>query len=566
MMKRTILLISVFVLFFHSCTEDVLKVENKSQLTSDNWYKTSQDFEAAVNSCYCHFMSRGMFALRYNNSVCTFEDRTLFETTGNDLLKELTPASELVSDMYMSLYHGAYRTTRVIQKLNEKGVDGIEGMTQKNFDYIAAQAKALRGMSYFYLTIFWDNPTFYNETNYEEDLLADLGNGDRAELWNQIEKDLTEAAQHLKRRSELTADEFGRITKGGALAQLGKSLLYKHYYYYERGFGNATEDRANLEKAKNAFLGVINSGEYQLIQPKAPKTKEDYLYALLSNTSFVDLVTPGGNTYDAENNIESVWEVQFDDAKASGNNQWFSGYYSSGALNSQWYSPLPSSYKNWEVHPAMYHAFETAGAPALFGRDPRCNASIYANGDLLDFDPASEYNKPFNAITMVKRVAMSRTLPNRIGFGLGVKKSHFPVYYKGNQAPFNDPVNKRVIRYADVLLMYAEVMFLLGDDGTGLAALNQVRKRVDMPDVSALTTEAIIHERDVELCFEGVRWLDLVRWSFSAQWNISWDKIDWGIDAKNSTNPFVKGKHEFFPFPITEIDVNHGMLKQNPNY
>ncbi len=566
MMKRFIILFFISLGFFQSCTDDVLDIENKNNLTMENWYQTADDFQAAINSCYVHFMSRGMFALRYNNSVSTWEDRTLFETTGNDRLLEMTPSSELVTDIYQSLYHGVYRTTQVLIKLNEKGVAGIENMTQDNYNYIAAQAKALRGMSYFYLVVFFDTPILYNETTYSDEYMADLSNGDREELWAQIEKDLSEAAVHLKLRSELTPDEFGRITKGGALAQLGKSLLYKHYHLYERfGNGSSAEAQADLQRARDAFQQVINSNEYMLIQPQEPKTELDYLYALLSNTSFVDLVSEN-NTYMAENNRESVWEVQFDDAMAQGNNQWFSGYYSSGALNSQWYSPLPSSYKNWEVHPAMYHAFETEGAPEGFDADPRRKGSIYSNGDLLDFDPASQYYKPFNGVTMVKRVALLRNLPNRIGFGVGVKKSHFPVYYDGNQAPFNDPVNKRVIRYADVLLMYAEVMYLLGDDGTGLNALNEVRQRVDMPVISALTTEAIIHERDIELCFEGLRWLDLVRWSFSSQWNINWNNIDWGIDATNSVNPFVVGRNEYLPFPVSEIDVNGGGLKQNSGY
>ncbi len=149
----------------------------------------------------------------------------------------------------------------------------------------------------------------------------------------------------------------------------------------------------------------------------------------------------------------------------------------------------------------------------------------------MDFDPESPYYKGFNSLINVKRVARTRKIPVPVGFGLGVKKTHFPVYWDGLQAPFNDPINRRVIRYADVLLMYAEVMFLLGDNGTGLDALNQVRARVDMPAIPALTTDAIIHERDIELAFETHRWFDLVRWSFDPDWGINWDEIEWGIDV-----------------------------------
>jgi hypothetical protein len=114
--------------------------------------------------------------------------------------------------------------------------------------------------------------------------------------------------------------------------------------------------------------------------------------------------------------------------------------------------------------------------------------------------------------------------------------------------------------------MYAEAMFLLGDDGSGLQALNEVRERMDMPQVSELTTDAIIHERDVELATEGHRWLDLIRWSFDPQWGIDWEEIDWGISSAGGTNPFVTGKHEYLPIPIREINLGQGELEQNPGW
>ncbi len=70
----------------------------------------------------------------------------------------------------------------------------------------------------------------------------------------------------------------------------------------------------------------------------------------------------------------------------------------------------------------------------------------------------------------------------------------------------------------------------------------------------------------MELAFEDHRWFDLVRWSFSPEWGIDWSKIDWGIDAANSITPFVKGKNEFFPIPINELNVNGGLLHQNPGW
>ncbi|HYW95314.1 MAG TPA: RagB/SusD family nutrient uptake outer membrane protein [Bacteroidales bacterium] len=566
-MKRYITSLILIIALVSSCTDDYLQVENKGSLTVENWYNTADDFQAALNSAYIPMMENGMFALDMTLTFGTFEDRTLFENTGRDRFSTMYPSSGDASNTWGSLYFGVYRTSKLLSMLNEKGVDGIEGMTAGNFDYIAAQARALRGMYYFYLTIIFDRPILYDENSLPDNYSAVYSNANQSDLWNQIEKDFTDAYPDLKLRSGLDDAEFGRVTSGAAMAQLAKSLLYKHYYYYERfGLAGSDEDIADLTKARDYFKQVIDSHEYALIQPQAPKTRKDYLYAILCNSSFVDLPSEN-NIYDSENNIESVWEVQFGDDQAYQNNPWLNGYFSGGALNEQYFSPHEASYRNHEAHPAMYYAFETEGAPAPFDRDPRCYASFYFDGDLMDFNPNSDYYIPFKSGLNSKKVAQMRGLTLPAGTqSLGVKKTHFPVYWDGPLAPSNDPVNKRVIRYADVLLMYAEVMYLTGDDGSGLDALNQVRRRVDMPDISALTTQAIIHERDVELAFEDHRWFDLVRWSFSLEWGIDWSQIDWGIDANNSVNPFTKNKNEFLPIPLSEINVNDGALKQNPGW
>ncbi len=143
-------------------------------------------------------------------------------------------SSEEPFSIWIALYHGVYRTSTILKKLNEKGIEGIEGMTQENFDYITAQSKCLRGTCYFYLTFIFDRPILYDETNVPDDYLKDYGNAEREDLWAQIEKDLEESIPHLKLRSELNPEEFGRVTRGVAMAQLGKALLFKHYYYYAR--------------------------------------------------------------------------------------------------------------------------------------------------------------------------------------------------------------------------------------------------------------------------------------------------------------------------------------------
>ena len=124
--------------------------------------------------------------------------------------------------------------------------------------------------------------------------------------------------------------------------------------------------------------------------------------------------------------------------------------------------------------------------------------------------------------------------------------------------PDNDltsPVNYRVIRYADVLLMAAESYARAAspDEGKANQYLNQVRQRASMPSLNSSgqqLIEDIWKERRLELSGEGWRFFDLVRTG----------------QAEAEIDGFVKNKHELFPIPQVEIDLAGGNWTQNPGY
>jgi hypothetical protein len=328
---------------------------------------------------------------------------------------------------------------------------------------------------------------------------------------------------------------------------------------------------ADLQMAADVLKDVIESGTYRLMEPLPPKNRIDYINAVLCNTSFVDLPGTGSNLYKSKLNEESVWEILYSDERIRGG--WLPGWQWTGTLNFAYFSPHNSSFRNHEAHPDLWDAFETEGAPSGFDRDPRAYATLYLDNDTLDFRPGTPYfNVRYRSGIHNKRIARGRGLiptsnnpyPSN---GFGLKKYYYPIYYE-KDAPLNDPVNRRMIRFADVLLMYAEVTFLLGGQtADGLAALNRVRARVDMPPVAELTAEVIMHERDVELALEGHRWFDLIRWSFDPAWGVDvQEKLSRQLGPVSSDVFFVKGKHEFLPIPIREINLNQGSLRQNPGW
>ncbi len=125
----------------------------------------------------------------------------------------------------------------------------------------------------------------------------------------------------------------------------------------------------------------------------------------------------------------------------------------------------------------------------------------------------------------------------------------------------NSPLNFPIMRYAEVLLMKAEALNELGQTSLALAPLNAVRTRAGLPNVTsglsqAAFREKVLHERRMELAFEGQRWFDLIRVN-DGQYGLNF------LHSIGKTN--ASTKHLLLPIPQIERDRNPN-LTQNPGY
>ncbi|MDD2797640.1 MAG: RagB/SusD family nutrient uptake outer membrane protein [Bacteroidales bacterium] len=551
---RKIILILASVLWLSACSDKFLDIENKNNLDAGLFFTSENDLLLAVNAAYTPLAQWGLYGQTIMLRVNTLDPYIWFENPNGGLDKMLITTE--LNTTWDDLYRGLFRTSDILANM-----DKVKSMmTAEKYAQYEAQLKALRGMYYFYLVTWYNAPIYYDETNEPSNPLVQLSNGTPEQFWSAIEADLTYAANNLPNAWPST--ETGRITKGGANALLGKALLYKHYHYYLRFNKSQSEAAANLTKAKAALKRVMDSGDYNLIQPLDKNSKKHINAALMSNSSYLDIPV-GTYSYKAENNKESVWEVQFnDDDRAS--NPYLPGWASGGSMNYQYTSPR--GYQNLEFDLTFWDECKKGESsfPAGYANDPRLYAACFLDGDTLDWRPESGYNIPFKSGVHSKNIVLKNSLykgnPALIpSVSLGVKKYNYPQFV-GKSSPAAAPYNIRVIRYADVLLMYAEACYQIDNDadGNGLVALNQVRDRVAMPLLTELTPEVLKHERTVEFAGEGLEFNDLVRWSFDPKF---------GIDlAKSFNGSFVKGKNEYFPIPQAEIDVNRGSLKQNAGW
>lgn len=256
----------------------------------------------------------------------------------------------------------------------------------------------------------------------------------------------------------------------------------------------------NWEEVKRLTDEIIASGQYQLQSDYASLWRES-----------------------SENGVESIFEVQ---GLGGPLNLGLQGYVVSQGVRGQW---------GWGFNTPsedLVNAYDAAGD------NIRKNATIIFAGETMwDGEQviASPPNPRYNEKAYLSRVAET---------------------FNGNDWESNK--NMRILRYAEVLLMNAEAANELGQTGTALSSLNEVRQRVNLPDITTTNQAelrmAIWNERRLELAFEHDRWFDLVRQGRAGQVMRALGK------------PFVDGKHELFPIPQAQIDVSGGALTQNPGY
>ena len=628
-MKKSIVYLLLSTVLFVGCREKFLDVTNINDLDESSFLTNEDDLKLAVNAAYCPLAHSGLCGLSWSLHLGTLDDRIWFESVrGEDLLVMNTSSGFSGGHCpFNECYRGIYRCSDIIKNLHNNMIPSAIS-EEKSYVY-EAQLRTLRAMYNFILVTFYRNPYFSNEYRLAEDAMANYGNSDPEYFWDQIDYDLawaTDPAHNLPaRQSDWGSADKGRMTTGAAWALWGKVRLWKHYYYYlendntdtytgkleysyKYGSGNnepiigPISREENLKKAKECFKKVIDMG-YALQGENDAETKQDFLNALLSNTTYVsELEGFGGKSYKGENNDESVWEVQFGGID-KGVLIWLPGWMSPGALNYQYFGACGDigGYRNFEMDPEAYWTFEvpegnTKAETAGFDRDPRAYATMYFDeapdhpSDFIDYRPGTIFYRNFNSGKDTKRIVIDPTFSLYKGSmpfatkGIGIKKYNYPQFgaeatlgtMPGAKPPGCDPYNIRLIRFADVLLMYAEACFLSGETGgEGLAALNRVRERAGMQLRSALDEVTIIKERDYELMGEYFRFLDIVRWARDINW---YSKINFSqnnspgygfkenFEKYTTPDPNIPYRNMYFAIPLDEINKNGGKLVQNPGW
>lgn len=472
---------------FSSCS-DFLDLKPKNELSVDDYYKTAEQIDGAVNGAYSTLQEDKLYKSWYVFSEIPSDN------TRNALSGSVTDQDEFdkyyirttnpfLSNFWEISYKGINRINTVLGR-----IDPIE-MDNTLKERYKLECKFLRGLLYFNLVrVYGDVPLILKEITITESY--SYLRESKETVYNQIIQDLTEAEQ-LPASYDKDSD-VGRATSGAAKALLGAVYMTLQKY-----------DNAEAKLAE-----VVNSSTYALLE-NTPGSLNNDGYAKVFNA-------------ENHNHKEAIFEVQFK-----------KGGYGEGNNFPNIFAPENSG----------TNVVSVGGAGG--NNVPEMDIyNAYEEGDLRrDFSVALGYNDNRKDGAWVE----SRYV-----------KKYFDTPYKEHDSNNNFPV----IRYADVLLMYAEALNQNGKTVQACDYLNQVRRRgfgyqtteTSPVDIKTASKDEFFlkveHERRVELAFEGHRWFDLIR-------------TNRAVEVMTSKGFKLNETNLICPIPQKQIDINSDLTQND---
>lgn len=468
-----------------------------------------------------------------------------------------------ISDMWERLYNAISRANTALQVLGS-----MDPASYPLRDRRIAEMRFLRGHGHFLLKRLYKNIPFAVDENLCPEEYNDLENTayTNDEGWQLIIDDFKYAFDTLPEVQE----QVGRPNRAAAAAYLAKTYLYKAYRQDDRATHAVTSiDRDDL-------LEVVK-----------------YTDPAIMAASGVDLASDFHNNFrpepEYENGPESIWAMQysFNDGTNFGNCNW-----SYGLIVPNIPGVTDGGCDFYKPSQNLVNAFRTDGdgLPYL----DSFNAS--------DYDAASDNADPrlfltvgmpgtpymFNPNYIMDNSAVWSRSNGLYGYYVSLKHNVDPDgQYLVKGSWWGSPMNRIVLRYADVLLMRAEALVQLNQDiPQAIAIVNRLRERAArstsmIADYQRLygvrlnihtytgsynaeqALKIVKHERRVEMALESDRFFDLVRWGEAAEVLNRYYADETDNCAIYSGASFTANKNEYLPIPFSQLSASNGHYKQN---
>ncbi|MCI5080493.1 MAG: RagB/SusD family nutrient uptake outer membrane protein [Saprospiraceae bacterium] len=515
--KILTILTLAFILFGTNACNDELEIVDPNRLSSEQFYENEAQAVAAVDAIYNALIIDGM----YQRVTPIYDDGRGDELSCRSPWTFMTGFSSFTlpaTDAALEIFWAGHYI--MISRANQvlENIPQVEDIDEDLRGRLLGQAYFLRALAYFKLANTHDNAPLILETpKGAESFYPSNTEVNRSIIYEQVRLDLQEAIARLPLSyNDVTgadAGQEGRATKGAAQSLLGMTYLYE----------------GNYSDALPLFREVVNSNQYALA---------DNYFDLFSQDPAVEQSNPGRifwAEFTTSENAEFNW---------------------GGDPNVNWrqflaLTPTYSVGDFFDFFPTEFLYNEMRKELTVDGTlDPRYHATI------LSYEPEEGYTTAYG-VDWFER-----------GFGENdyyIKKYTNAV--NGTDA-FTSGFNYHIIRYADVLLLYAECLANSGNIAEAASYVQQVRDRANLPDREAEFAaysldqfmDQLEHERIMELAIEGKRWYDIKRWGLLE--NAA--ELEELQSHDFEFNTYSEGK-DILPIPQTELDRNPNLVGNSAN-
>jgi len=514
------------ICLFVSCNK-VLEVKQTDYiLDAEIYYSNKKQITAALNGVYSVLAESSLYGDHMQGRLGLEADEGFYRNAFDDnsvTYYEASPSDTKILNYWTWLYRGINRANTLMENL-----DRPKDMTEDEKEQVRGQALFLRGYFYFLLVSKFGGVAITLTATKSSSIYSyQLPNASVREVYEQILEDMTNAVDMVPDIQQV--ESSGRVSKSAIWAMLTRVNMYMAGY--------PLRDRSRYQEAI-AAVDKLRELNYHTL-----KSSYDSVFIHLARDEYYPK--------------ETIWEVEF---YGTG-----TGLYTTTAGNVGLNNGIENlndpdkGYANGNLHPTAWLN------------------SLYQTGDVR-----KDWNIP--DFRYVGKPATKQTVGGSVYYrSCGKFRREYELASPKNTA--NTPQNAPIIRFSDVLLLYAEALNEKYEGPTEDAywAINQVRRRAFGQPLTAATTpvdlsgygypdfrDEIKEERARELCFEGLRKDDLVRWNdfYRNMKNIL-------LEVPTGTTLVLRDAKEIYtnaserdiiwPIPASELGVNK-KLRQNSGW
>ena len=566
---KKILLLCISVFMFMGC-ESFLDTDNLTKKDSSSFPKTEADVNMLIAATYQTIVQIAPLNNPFFMSDLASDDR--FGGAGqsdrdNRAIGRLKRNREdQYKNPWQQMYSAIFRVNTILNSM-----DMVAWSSEVNREAVEGESLFLRAYAYMNLCRTYGTVPLVLTTEQ-----VNLPRATPEELWGQIASDFKAAIEKIPaiKFQAMDKSRLGHATKWAAESMMARAWLFYTGYYEEENMPLADGGSISKEQVIDWLKDVVtNSGHgllpnfWSLWPYSNEETSKDYKYMKKIKADYAQKY--GDITWIKEEgaNYENIFSYKYSSlADTYGENHanqlvlyssirgW--GVADAGAEM----FPLGLGWGGGTVNPQLWDEWEAnepndlrRQASIMDVRDPN-EMDKYTWGGDGQMEETGYWNK--------KYIAMNAKRENDEG-GIDYVNYSCILFNAPDDYRKNNTQDTYIMRFSDVLLMLAELT-------KDVSYINQVRDRVGLPALGAYTEEALRNERRYELCFEGIRYYDLLRWHIAGT---QLDKKNgvpicnagvWTTANMGDMQKRIEETGGFFPIPVSQVNLSAGVLVQDP--